>query len=66
MTLIVNGKIMELEEDTTLARLIARLDWDRQTGAVAVNLTFVPAGTYETVQLQEGDTVEILAPVYGG
>ena len=66
MTLIVNGKIMEVEDEITLARLIARLGWDRQIGAVAINLTFIPAGTYETVQLKEGDTVEILAPVYGG
>jgi len=66
MTLIVNGKPMEVEAGITLSELIARLGWDRQAGAVAINLTFVPAGTYESVQLQEGDTVEILAPVYGG
>ncbi len=66
MTLTVNGKNMEVEPSVTLAELIAQLGWEQQAGAVAVNLTFVPADTYAIKHLTEGDTVEILAPVYGG
>jgi len=66
MTLIVNGEHVEVEPGITLAELIGQLGWEHQAGAAAVNLTFVPTDAYALKQLNEGDTVEILAPVYGG
>ena len=34
--------------------------------ATAVNGSFVPAGRRPTVELQEADRVEVLAPMQGG
>ncbi len=34
--------------------------------AVAVNTVFVPRAQYASRQLQEGDRVEVIAPVTGG
>jgi len=65
-SLTVNGKNMEVDPSVTLAELIAHLGWEHHVGAVAVNLTFVSADAYALKHLTEGDTVEILAPVYGG
>jgi sulfur carrier protein len=42
------------------------LGYDKNVGAVAVNMTFVASDKYDSTILQEGDEVEILAPVCGG
>ena len=42
--------------------------WDYQNGkyAVAVNGEFVPRSQYDSLELQDGDTVDVVAPVGGG
>lgn len=42
--------------------------WDYGDGkyAVAVNGEFVARNRYEEIQLQDGDTVDVVAPVGGG
>lgn len=61
----LNGEWKEIE----VAQLSDALAlWDYQNGkyAVAVNGEFVPRSQYSTLELQDGDTVDVVAPVGGG
>ena len=64
MQLVINGETRTVTA-ATLADLLAELG---QTGTVAtaVNEGFVPATARTKHTLQDGDRVEILAPMQGG
>jgi thiamine biosynthesis protein ThiS len=64
--ILLNGESQTIEEGTTLDGLMATLDFDRAVGAIAVNRVFVPRDCYADTQLQSGDEVEVLAPIFGG
>ena len=62
----VNGEIKELDENLNINQLIAALNYKTKGFAVAVNTTFVSIKSYEETIIQDGDTIDILAPVQGG
>ncbi len=62
----VNGEIKELEENLNVNQLIEVLNYKIKGFAVAVNTTFVPIAKYESTIINDGDTIDILAPVQGG
>ncbi len=62
----VNGEIKEVEEGLNIHQLIETLDYRTKGFAVAVNTTFVPIVKYDEVSIEDGDRVDILAPVQGG
>ncbi|KYJ87059.1 sulfur carrier protein ThiS [Sulfurovum riftiae] len=64
--IIVNGESRELEDEINIVSLMETLGYEKDVGAVAVNMTFVPSAKYEEKMIKEGDEVEILAPVCGG
>jgi len=66
MNVLVNGKPMELAAGTTVEALLALLKVPRQFTAVAVNRDITPKSEYASVQLGEGDRVEIVRPMGGG
>ena len=66
MTITVNGKPMDLEAGTTVEALLAQLGVPRQYTAVAVNRDVTPKSEYGSVQLGDGDRVEIVRPMGGG
>ena len=66
MNVIINGDKRDVPEETTIVSLMETFGYKKDVGAVAVNMTFIPSDGYETTVLQEGDEVEILAPVCGG
>ena len=66
MTIIVNGKPMEVEEGTTIQALLERLNVRGQFVAVALNLEVTRKANYATTVIREGDRVEIVHPVSGG
>ena len=66
MTIIVNGKSMEVEEGTTIQALLERLNVRGQYVAVALNLEVARKASYATAVIHEGDRVEIVHPVSGG
>jgi sulfur carrier protein len=66
MKIIINGEPKEIAPDTDIITLMETLGYDKDIGAVAVNMTFVASDKYSQTILQEGDEVEILAPVCGG
>lgn len=65
MTLVVNGEPREVNADT-LTSLLATLELDTLVVATAVNGVFVPKGRRSRTELNQGDRIEILAPMQGG
>lgn len=62
----LNGEPRSLQEDATLADLVAALGQAPQSLATAVNGEFVPRAARATVQLREGDAVFTFQPITGG
>ena len=62
----VNGEIKELKENLNVKQLIEALEYKTKGFAVAINTTFVPIAKYEETIINNGDTIDILAPVQGG
>jgi sulfur carrier protein len=66
MRLTVNGAPAEIDQEVTVAALVATLTDQRRRVAVAVNGEVVPRSSWETTPLRDGDSVEVLAAVAGG
>ncbi len=62
----VNGEIKEINEDLNVNDLIEVLGYTIKGFAVAINTTFVALTTYNKTIIQDGDQIDILAPVQGG
>lgn len=62
----VNGELKEVEENLNIQELIKALNYTTPGFAVAVNTTFVAIDSYEKCIINDGDTIDILAPVQGG
>jgi sulfur carrier protein len=65
MHVLINHIRHELAEGTTLAEALALVN-ACSPFAAAINLAFVPKNSYEQTLLQEGDQIEIIAPITGG
>lgn len=65
MVLIVNGEPREVAA-TTVAKLLAELDYEGAFFAVAVNREIVRRPAWGSRQLVAGDEVEIVTPRQGG
>lgn len=62
----VNGEIQEIEDNLNINELITALNYKTKGFAIAVNTTFISIKSYETTIINDGDTIDILAPVQGG
>lgn len=62
----VNGEIKEIEANLNINQMITALNYKTKGFAVAVNTTFISIKSYEETIIQDGDTIDILAPVQGG
>jgi len=62
----VNGEIKELEEGLNISQMIEALEYKTKGFAVAVNTTFVSIKAYDETIINDGDNIDILAPVQGG
>ncbi len=65
MKFIINGESREVAANT-LASLMTVLDYEGSWLATAVNGEVVPAKGRDKCALQDGDRIEILAPMKGG
>jgi len=65
MQLQLNGEAFEAQA-ATLLDLLQEAGFGEATVATAVNGDFVPAGLREGHALQDGDRIEVLAPMQGG
>lgn len=66
MRLIVNGIATETAAPLHLAELLDQLGYSRDAVAVALNKDFVPKHRLADTPVQDGDRVEVLAPMAGG
>ena len=62
----VNGQIQSIDLNITLKQLLINLNYTTNSFAVAINTTFVPLDKYNITIINDGDTIDILAPVQGG
>ena len=65
MRIFVNGDQREIEPGT-LALALNALGYGGKKIATAVNGRFVAAGVRPTVELSDGDKIEVVAPMQGG
>ncbi|MEI8697005.1 MAG: sulfur carrier protein ThiS [Mesorhizobium sp.] len=65
MKLMVNGEAHEVAA-TTLAELLAALDYGGDWLATAVNSDLVHKANRAEFRLSDGDRIEILSPMQGG
>jgi sulfur carrier protein len=65
MKLMVNGEAHEVAT-TTLAELLAVLDYEGDWLATAVNSDLVHKAKRAEFRLSDGDRIEILSPMQGG
>ncbi len=66
INLVLNGDPRRVAPGSSLAGLLAELDLDAAKVAVERNLEIVPRSTFATVELAEGDQLEIVHFVGGG
>jgi len=66
ITLTVNGEKRQLPAETDLVSFLKELDVDVRLVAVAHNGDVIPRRDYASVQLREGDSLEIVRMVGGG
>jgi sulfur carrier protein len=66
MTILVNGRPMDVPEGLTLEQLLAELKVRREYTAVALNREVAARTSYATRVLEDGDRVEIVHPMAGG
>ncbi len=65
MTLTVNGEAHDVDA-ATMAALIEALGLGGAPVATALNGSFVPKGARDRATLNDGDRIEIVAPMQGG
>ena len=71
MKVTLNNRTVGLSETHTLDEFLAsqlQSEADGLNGAyaVAINMQFVPKANYASTELQNGDVIELLAPMQGG
>lgn len=66
MNVTINGKPQQVEPQTTVADLLARLGVQTALVAVELNHNIVPKSRHRTTGLTEGDAIEIVTLVGGG
>lgn len=65
--IFVNDKTITVGSDASLLQVLTRGGFDpSQPFAVALNGEFLPKSRYATVQLNNGDQLDVVSPVGGG
>ena len=66
MQVTVNGAPVEVEQNATVAAVVAARSGGHDRVAVALNGAVVPRSGWDTTRLRAGDSLEVLAPTAGG
>lgn len=66
MRIMINGEEREVAANTTVAKLLERLEIVGGRIAVERNLEIVPRSSFDALHLREGDKLEIVHFVGGG
>jgi sulfur carrier protein len=62
----VNDEQRSVNEGCTVAQALQLWQFSGEQIAVAINSEFVPRSSYGERQLNDGDCIDIVAPVQGG
>jgi len=62
----MNGNRREIEDDSTIAQLLAQSEISSRFCAVELNLEIVPKDEYSSRRLVSGDKLEVVTLVGGG
>ena len=65
MTIVLNGEKVEINA-VSLKEVLNELGYKDAKIATAVNEEFIPETLRSTIELNDGDRLEILAPMQGG
>ncbi|MEP2979973.1 MAG: sulfur carrier protein ThiS [Lentilitoribacter sp.] len=65
MTIVLNGEKVEINA-ASLNEVLDELGYKEAKVATAVNEEFIPETLRSTIALNDGDRLEILAPMQGG
>lgn len=66
MKIVLNGEPRELERPVSAEQLLRQLGMMGPNVALALNEDFVPRSNYGTTLIDDGDRLEIVAPMQGG
>jgi len=66
LTITLNGDPFQLAGLRTIAELLAQLELDPRRVAVEHNLVIVKRAVYDSITINDGDTVEVVSFVAGG
>lgn len=67
MNISINGNVRQLDsENMTISALVVTLNLTGQRLAIEKNGEIVPRSQFDIVNLQDGDTLEIVGAVGGG
>lgn len=66
MKIFVNGDLLEVAADASMAMLLRQLDLEGQRLAVEVNEELVARSRFQEHLLRQGDKVEIVRAIGGG
>ena len=66
MNITCNGNPTPVEPDTTLAGLVASFELNPKTMVAEVNGRIIEHTEFDTIQLKDGDSVELIRFVGGG
>lgn len=66
MNVIVNGKEINIKEETTVNELLNQLEIKDKVMAVAINMEIVKKDNWSNHLIKEGDKIELLHFVGGG
>lgn len=66
MNIHLNGTPQTLETESTITDLLHNHGYDGKIVAVAINQNFIPKSNYDDHQINDGDDIEIVAPMQGG
>ena len=66
VTIKINGESKQFDKDVNVAKLLDELTLTGQRLAMEINEELVPRSQFETYQLNDGDSVEIVHAIGGG
>ena len=66
IAVVINGQARSFPAPLSVARLLEQLELQGKRVALERNGEIIPRGTFSTMELQDGDALEIVVAVGGG
>lgn len=66
ITVYLNAEPKDIHQTISLTEALKQWGYSHNYFAIAINRTFIPNTHYSTTFLQEGDTIDVVAPMQGG